>query len=51
MRSFQEIRSEMAPVSSGQDARIKFACVLLRDALVFMESSEFDEALAAVRTK
>lgn len=49
MRSFQEIRSEMAPVSSGQDARIKFACVLLRDALAFMETARFDDALASLR--
>lgn len=47
-RSFQEMRGEMAAVSSGQDARIKFACVLLRDALVFMESAQFRESLATV---
>ena len=49
MRSFQEIRSEMAPVSSGQDARIKFACVLLRDALRDMEGPPFRGALSTVR--
>jgi thiamine kinase-like enzyme len=49
MRSFQEIRGEMAPVSSGQDARIKFACVLLRDALAFMESPRMSQSLATLR--
>jgi hypothetical protein len=49
VRSFQEIRSAMAPVSSGQDARIKFACVLLRDALAFMASPPFHDALTTVR--
>ena len=51
VRSFQEIRGEMAPVSSGPEARIKFACVLLRDALAFMESARFGESLATLRAQ
>jgi aminoglycoside phosphotransferase (APT) family kinase protein len=50
-RSLEEMRGEMAPVSSGQDARIRFACVLLRDTLAFMETPSFEKALAAIRTK